>query len=179
MWCQLLGSSLLCRNPRLFLSFTSSIAYCLSLLVCMAGFSAPYTFHYRLSGSHRSHSEYLEEAAGGSSFPLLTRYPVFHLEFVLLSLRNCLFKCLIIMRYMRNWIFFSHTCQCDTSVSHYDHMWLCHCFHNRNGFWLWLFSVHFLKCSEKLLLLPCGCQTRFTKHSDSFYQMILHNKGRS
>lgn len=30
----------------------------------------------------------------------------------------------------------------------------------------------FLKCSVELLLFPCGCQTKITKHAYSFYQII-------
>lgn len=170
MWCQLLGPSVLCRNPRFFLSFTSSIAHCLSLIMCLAGFSAPYTFHYRFSGCHRSHSEYLGEATGGSSFRLLTRYPVFHLEFVLLRVISQELPLEVSYNYELHdeLIFFSRT----SSVT-----LLCHAMIIRSFFIAFTTEivsdcVCFLKCSEKLLFLPCGCQTRFTKHADSFYQMI-------
>lgn len=57
-------------------SFSSSTAHRLSVLVCLAGFAAPYTFHYSVTGYHRSCSEYLGKAAGGISLFLLTRYSI-------------------------------------------------------------------------------------------------------
>lgn len=119
--CQLLGSGVLCENPRLFLSFTSSISLFFS--PCVPGWIFCFLHFSLQTWCHTLHSEYLGEAAGGSSFHLLTRYSI--------SPRVCSAEScpsgiaslsLMNLRCMRNLIFFSHTCQYDTFVSCYGPM---------------------------------------------------------